>query len=74
MISDGMHLRNITEKQIFSFIKLIAAAVIFYTCLDYAVLPVGEDISEIIQKDYLELGMYNQQSITGNLVDQYIQQ
>lgn len=74
MILDGMPLRNITEKQIFSFIKLIAAAVIFYACLNYAVLPVGEDFSELVQKDYLELGMRNQQSVTGNLVDQYIQQ
>jgi|GEM_PF-6633533 len=55
MISDGMLLRNITHVQIFNLIKLIAAAIIFYACLNYAVLPVGEDISQIIQKDYLEL-------------------
>jgi hypothetical protein len=56
MISDGMLLRNITHTQVFLFIKLIAAAIIFYVCLNYAVLPVGEDFSELIQKDYLGLG------------------
>jgi len=76
MILDGMLLRSITEKQIFSFIKLIAAAIIFYACLNYAILPVGEDFSELVQKDYIgvESTKYKVESTITNLVEQYIQE
>lgn len=74
MISDGMPLRNITYKQIFFLIKLIAAIIIFYICLNYAVLPVGENFFGLMQKDYLDLGVKIEPLTTGNLVNQYIQE
>lgn len=69
-----MLLRKITEKQVFFFMKLLAAVCIFYAWLNYAVLPVGEDFAQLIQKDYLELGSNIQTIETGDLVNQYIQQ
>jgi len=48
-----MLLRNITEKHVFVFMKLGTAICIFYAGLNYAVLPVGEDFSELLQQDYL---------------------
>ncbi len=49
-----MHLSKLQTKKIFWWIKLFFAVVFLYMWLVYKTLPVGEKISDFVNKDYLD--------------------